>query len=495
MAFDTYEVAVKLKLKDEFSDGMKRLDTQLKGAIKHASELQTKLDKICKLPCNPGIGLVKGLKAANDEADKLEKKLLRIKALKLNKVSSAASGGKRSKSSKSSKGSKGSGTHKGTKSAKKTPPQKTRKPSVTEKAISPPKPRASKPAKDAKPKQQKTTKPRTVKPPKESRKPRSKGGSSAGLKADVVSKAFQMALGSDNGPLRSLTEKVAPLIQKVNDFTEKHKSAIDTLSNVYKAATDGKGLSPKKLENVLKAMLPGGENKGGSARESSVPGIKEMEEHIKDAQKVIENLGKGAQKASGLLKNTGSVIEKLIPGGEKLTGPLSKASKILGGIAEYAPKLSTSLGGVSKVLGRLGGPVASAAITGYQIGTEIYEHMNDKQRDIVGGTIANALAFFGVKEAQDATNSPVALDSQASEKALQEKMEILRRQREVREKSKQTVNPKTGQATQVNSTVNIDGKKVAEVVTKHQTRTASRPHGGTTTYDRSRAPTPAAAGA
>lgn len=47
-----------------------------------------------------------------------------------------------------------------------------------------------------------------------------------------------------------------------------------------------------------------------------------------------------------------------------------------------------------------------------------------------------------------------------------------------------------GQTIQVNSNVNIDGRKVAQVVTQHQTREANRPQTGMSSFDSSMAPGP-----
>lgn len=47
--FDAYEVAVKLRIKDEFSGAMGILTRQLVAANTHASELQNKLDRIGRL--------------------------------------------------------------------------------------------------------------------------------------------------------------------------------------------------------------------------------------------------------------------------------------------------------------------------------------------------------------------------------------------------------------------------------------------------------------
>ena len=74
MSFDAYEVAVKLKLKDEFSGVMGLLTRQLVSANTHANELQGKLDKIGKLfkagvlTTGAGLGLAMTLKAATNEA-------------------------------------------------------------------------------------------------------------------------------------------------------------------------------------------------------------------------------------------------------------------------------------------------------------------------------------------------------------------------------------------------------------------------------------------
>lgn len=87
--FDAYEVAVRLRLKDEFTGVMGVINRHLMQANTHATELQGKLDKIMghfkagAMVTAAGYGMAMTLKAATNEAVKYEQQLNRLKALQL----------------------------------------------------------------------------------------------------------------------------------------------------------------------------------------------------------------------------------------------------------------------------------------------------------------------------------------------------------------------------------------------------------------------------
>lgn len=87
--FDAYEVAVRLRLKDEFTGVMGLIGKQLMHANKHAEELQGRLDKIMghfkmgAMVTTAGFGMAMTLKAATNEAVKYEQQMNRLRALNL----------------------------------------------------------------------------------------------------------------------------------------------------------------------------------------------------------------------------------------------------------------------------------------------------------------------------------------------------------------------------------------------------------------------------
>ncbi|MBB5189606.1 hypothetical protein HNQ50_000316 [Silvimonas terrae] len=87
--FEAYEVAVKLKLVDQFSGVMGMVVNRLTSANHSATELQKKLDGIARtfktglLVTGAGFGMAMALKAATNEAVKYEQQLNRLKALNL----------------------------------------------------------------------------------------------------------------------------------------------------------------------------------------------------------------------------------------------------------------------------------------------------------------------------------------------------------------------------------------------------------------------------
>jgi hypothetical protein len=87
--FNAYEVAVRLRLKDEFSGVMGLLTRQLVASNKHVAELQNRMEKVSKLftagalTTGAGFGMAMVLKASTNEAVRLEQQMNRLKALNL----------------------------------------------------------------------------------------------------------------------------------------------------------------------------------------------------------------------------------------------------------------------------------------------------------------------------------------------------------------------------------------------------------------------------
>ena len=142
-------------------------------------------------------------------------------------------------------------------------------------------------------------------------------------------------------------------------------------------------------------------------------------------------------------------------------------------------------GGIAKVAGGIkmlatstlalqGAAVTAAAGIGYLIGTLIYDHAlaNNAGGRGIGAGIAHTLAFFGNKEAQEAVDrmngrGPVNHSGDFNRARMY------------------AANPGM-----VHTTINIDGRKVAEAITPHQAKAASRPQSGTSGFDGSMSPIP-----
>lgn len=146
-----------------------------------------------------------------------------------------------------------------------------------------------------------------------------------------------------------------------------------------------------------------------------------------------------------------------------------------------------ALGSFAKVLGG----VTAAGVAGYAIGTELYNHMiaGTKVDDKLGSAMAHVMALFGSQAARDAIktnnawyNGPITT---AAEGAIQRPS--------VPSQSRTThIVTRTGPTTTVVHTqVNLDGKKIAAVVTRHQAHAFAAPQTGGSYFDGSMHPVPA----
>lgn len=130
-----------------------------------------------------------------------------------------------------------------------------------------------------------------------------------------------------------------------------------------------------------------------------------------------------------------------------------KALGVALGVANAAGGLGSALGAAAIGLRALGA-AAIAFGAGYAVGGVINDHLSSGTKDTIGRTIANVLGAFGVKEAQD------AVDAES---------------RYVRSQ-KQAAAGKQGD-------IYMDGRKVGEIVSSHQARSAAKPQSGASHFD------------
>lgn len=139
-----------------------------------------------------------------------------------------------------------------------------------------------------------------------------------------------------------------------------------------------------------------------------------------------------------------------------ISGPLMMVSAGFKAMAIVLPLLSTGIQAATMpLLGALAA-LAAAGYVGSKIGQAAYSSLSDEHRTRGGHNVAALLALFGNKEAQD------ALDQEAN-----------------------NPNFRTGggKPIQIHTQIHMDGRKVAQVVTEHQVRSASRPTSGTSSFD------------
>lgn len=157
------------------------------------------------------------------------------------------------------------------------------------------------------------------------------------------------------------------------------------------------------------------------------------------------------------------------------------------------------------------GAAASAFAFGWTIGTLLYDAwiQGTKFSDWLGGLIAKLLAFFGNKEAQEAIEGHKSAAQRASEanaKRQQKQADdryaaaidkpFMRSMLESVDRTlfgshqRSLVPPPATQVVQVNTQLNMDGRKVGEAVTTHQVRSLARPPTGPSGADTSMALAP-----
>jgi hypothetical protein len=143
-----------------------------------------------------------------------------------------------------------------------------------------------------------------------------------------------------------------------------------------------------------------------------------------------------------------------------------------GGILSIGKSL-TSVVGALGLLSQAAG-VFVAAYAGWKAGGYLYDnyYAGTKAGDRIGAIGAHVMAFLGNREAQasvDRMNGRGPVNHTGDFHGLP---------------------PSVGPRGVVHTTINIDGRKVAEAITPHQARAASRPQSGVSGFDPTRYPTP-----
>lgn len=154
-----------------------------------------------------------------------------------------------------------------------------------------------------------------------------------------------------------------------------------------------------------------------------------------------------------------------------------------GGIPGIA-KAGMAISGVGTVIGKLGA-IGFAFAAGWTVGTILNDTLisGTKFGDRLGGFIAHILAAFGNKDAQAAIDSNKSPAARAAIKAREDAISA----RQDRSDSHYLANvnksgpssgaslvpPTSSKTVQVATTVNMDGFKVANIISKHQTTAAS----------------------
>lgn len=206
-------------------------------------------------------------------------------------------------------------------------------------------------------------------------------------------------------------------------------------------------------------------------------------------QTLVKNLALGFAALSGALMIGGAL--NLTIAGLRGLGLALKFATLGGpaGITNVATSL-LSVGGALKILSG----VAIAAAAGFAAGSAIYHGLmqGNKSGDIAGSIMAYAMAPFS-KEARDAIrNNHMSGPENHSGDWHPERMS-----RHLKSGGKRSAGRADddidlfgGKMVQVHTTINLDGKKVASVVTKHQANAMNSAQTGTTSTDLSSAPPP-----
>jgi hypothetical protein len=221
-----------------------------------------------------------------------------------------------------------------------------------------------------------------------------------------------------------------------------------------------------------------------SALEQLIPLVERMGKWLGSHQDGLKNLLQGAAAlavvfmASGPLMVIGSGFKLLSTTLTLLAGPLGNVAVALAfqgvggaaGLASVAGSLAT-VGGQLKLLGAATA-VFGAYWAGSKIGDFINEHLSDKAKDAIGGTIATVLASLGSKEAQAAIEA------------------------DMNAKSGLTGHLKTagaGRGFAVHTTLNVDGRAIAKSVSNVHAKELGRPPTGGRAVDPRITPTHLAA--
>lgn len=139
------------------------------------------------------------------------------------------------------------------------------------------------------------------------------------------------------------------------------------------------------------------------------------------------------------------------------------------GIIAMARALPLVAGGLSIVSGAVlaaAAGLAAAGYAGWKAGSVIYDNLGENAQNKIGRFAARTLALFGNDDAKNAVASEDRFIASQAKKQ-----------------------------TQVHTTINMDGRKVAETITQHQTKAANRPPTGGSGFDGSMSARPVGAGA
>jgi hypothetical protein len=225
--------------------------------------------------------------------------------------------------------------------------------------------------------------------------------------------------------------------------------------------------------------------------------IKWLTENPEKVREYATNIGKVAIALAGLGALSwvaGSVMT------------LSTAIGVLGGSAIKTSAQITAAGGLSDALGTMGlagrigllarsaGLLGLALGSGLAIGSVAWHFMElTKAGDKLGETIARILAFFGSSTAKESLKSQgIDLDANRS-KFLGTRDSALSSfyQHGGSDSRSPYIAPSRSGTLNINIPVVLDGRKIAEVVTKRQVREGQRPHTGMSSFDDSQHPPPA----
>lgn len=124
------------------------------------------------------------------------------------------------------------------------------------------------------------------------------------------------------------------------------------------------------------------------------------------------------------------------------------------GMAKALPLVAAGLGIVSATVLSIAAGLAAAGFAGWKVGGFISDHLSDGAKNSIGRGVAKTLAFFGNDEAQAAVD--------AEDKYIRSR--------------KQAGAGKQGD-------IYMDGRKVGEIVSGHQSKAAAKPQAGASRFD------------
>ncbi|QAU22599.1 hypothetical protein EO087_00265 [Dyella sp. M7H15-1] len=175
----------------------------------------------------------------------------------------------------------------------------------------------------------------------------------------------------------------------------------------------------------------------------------------------------------------------------RAAGLLCTLPGVISGLGSLITKLPGMAVGLQAVA------VAGAAILGWEVGKLINKHLIEgttagrKFGDWIGSAEAHVMAFFGSSVAQEAIDRD-AKAKQSMRETDQKLYEIqaARNLNQWRAHLADYFQSQSSQTVQVNSKVYLNEREVGRAVTQHQTREASRPQTGMSSFDSSMMPGP-----